>query len=334
MKTKSFKLKEVDDKDMLFSRVKRGKGFSYLNESKKTIRDKKAVDYFKSLGIPPMWEEVHICKHKDGHIQAIGRDKKGRKQYIYHPEYEKNRQAEKFLKMYDFASFLPDIRKRAYQDIKIKEWHKEKVLALLLLVLDEYGVRVGNKQYLKSNQTVGLTTLRRKHMTVEGKDLVFQYKGKSSQEREVHIDDPFLIPFIKECAGLPGYEIFRYQDDAGKYHDIDSDDVNEYITTYMGSSFSSKDFRTWSASRLAIDLYPDAIDIQKTDKRKKFANILIGLVASELGNTPTVCREYYVHPNIFKEAIDQRIPHPNPFKDPKYTYELSASEQLAVKLIH
>lgn len=217
--------------------------------------------------------------------------------------------------------------------MKRKGWPKEKLVAMVVLILDEYGIRIGNKQYRNRNETYGLTTLRRKHLTIEENQIVFSFKGKSKQMREVHIDDDELIPFIKKVADLPGHEIFRYRDDDGSFHDVDSEDVNAYITENMGENFSSKYFRTWAANRLAIDFYPEALCNQKNGSRKKFSNIVIKMVAEELGNTPTVCRDYYVHPAIFHKVDKKAIPQPNPFKDTKADYGLSASEKLAKKII-
>lgn len=326
-------IKEIDDSALCISRRKYGKGYGYRDENGKTIKDKKTLKRLKALVIPPMWNDVMICRFDDGHIQAVGRDAKGRKQYIYHSAYEKQQQEEKFRKMLDFANALPDMRKKAYKDLKINTWNRDKILGLMLLVLDEYGIRIGNKQYLNSNETYGLTTLRRKHMEIDGDELIFQFKGKSKQVREVHIDDAQLIPFIKESAALPGYEIFRYKDAHGNFQDVDSDEVNEYIAKNMGKDFSSKDFRTWAGSRLAIEFYPAALERQKKFQRKKFSNILIKMVAFELGNTPAVCKNYYVHPVIFNEIDQQTLPHPNPYKEPRSSYKLSASEQLAWSVI-
>ena len=221
------KVREVDDSALGITRRKFGRGYAYYDEDGSKIRDKKVLRRLRKLVIPPMWTDVLICRFDDGHIQAIGRDLKGRKQYIYHSVYEKSKQEEKFRKMLNFAGQLPKIRKKAYKDLKIKEWRKKKLLALIILILDEYGIRIGNKQYLNRNQTYGLTTLRRKHLSIEDDELIFSFKGKSNKEREVHIDDVDLVPFIKKSADLPGYEIFRYRNKDGSFQDVDSDDVNE-----------------------------------------------------------------------------------------------------------
>ncbi len=327
------KVREIDDSAMSISRKKSGKGYRFYDENGTLISDTKTLKRLKELVIPPMWNDVFICRFSDGHIQAIGRDAKGRKQYIYHSVYEKMRQEEKFRKMLDFSERLPHIRRMAHKNLREKGWVKDKLVSLIILILDEYGIRIGNKEYRKQNDSYGLTTLRRKHLNIENEDLVLSFKGKSGQEQEVHIDDSELIPFITEVADLPGYEIFRYVDDKGTYHAVDSDEVNAYITKHMGDGFSSKDFRTWTANRLAVEFYPLALTDQKNGSRKKFSNIVIKMVSSELGNTPTVCRDYYVHPAIFNTIDKKSLPNPNPFRKTRSKYKLSASEQLAREVI-
>lgn len=326
------KIRTIDDSALCISRRKYGKGYQYFDEHNKKITNQKTLKRLKELVIPPMWKEVMICRFDDGHIQAIGRDLKGRKQYIYHSAFEKLKQEEKFNRMVDFAEKLPEIRKQAHHDLHQKGWKKAKVLALMMLILDEYGIRIGNKQYQKRNNTFGLTTLRRKHFSVEEEELVFSFIGKSGKEREVHIDDEELIPFIRKSAEMPGYEIFRYKDDNNQFCTIDSEEVNEYIHHYIGNDFSSKDFRTWTASRLAVEFYPIALE-ESEGSRKKFSNIVIKMVADELGNTPTVCRNYYVHPKLFNTIDQKAIPTPNPFKDSENENGLSKEEKLALEII-
>ncbi|MEO9891036.1 DNA topoisomerase IB [Aurantibacter sp.] len=327
------KIQEVDDSAMAITRRKYGRGFAYYYENGKKIKNKEVLKRLRKLVIPPMWTNVLICRFDDGHVQAVGRDLKGRKQYIYHSVYGKVRQEEKFKRMLDFVDKLPKIRKKARKDLNSNVWNKKKVLALIIMILDEYGIRIGNKQYRNRNETFGLSTLRRKHLSIEKEELVFTFKGKSNKIREVHIDDDELIPFIKKAADMPGYEIFRYRNDHGTYQDVDSDDVNNYISKYMAPEFSSKDFRTWAGSRLAIEFYPKALTNQKKKSRRKFSNIVIKMVAEELGNTPTVCRNYYVHPAIFDVIDKKNVPHPNPFKDSKNEFGLTSDEKLAQKII-
>ncbi|WP_252734402.1 DNA topoisomerase IB [Arenibacter algicola] len=327
------KVREIDDTAMCISRIRRGKGYCFYNENGERITDKKTLTRLRKLVIPPMWNEVYACRFDDGHIQATGRDLKGRKQYIYHSIYEKKRQEEKFRKMLDFSKVLPKIRKQAHRDLNIKEWGKSKLLALIVLILDEYGIRIGNKEYKKQNDSYGLTTLRRKHLSIDDDELVLSFKGKSNQEQQVYIDNEELIPFITKAASLPGYEIFRYKDRHGVFHDVDSEDVNCYIADYMGPGYTSKDFRTWAANRLAVEFYPIAMLDNKIGGRKKFSNIIIKMVASELGNTPSVCRNYYVHPAIFNAIDEKSLPNPNPYRKSKNKYGLTPSEKLARKVI-
>jgi DNA topoisomerase I len=326
-------IEHVDETSLCIQRKKRGRGFMFFDQKGNKIKDKKQLSRLRKLVIPPMWKEVMICNFEDGHIQAIGRDAKGRKQYIYHDSWERKRQEEKFARMLQFGAKLPKLRKKAHQDLQQTTWTKNKVLALMVEILDESGIRIGNEQYVKSNQTYGLSTLRRKHLQLQDGILTFQFKGKSQKEREVSISDKFLIKHIKQVAELPGYELFRYKGEDGKMCDIDSHDVNEYIAHVIGEQFSSKDFRTWVGSRLAIALFPEAIQVKKAEKRKKLDNILIRMVADELGNTPTVCRGYYVHPMILQKMEANEIPLKNPYKPSNSPFGMDPSEKLLIKLL-
>ena len=326
-------IKQVDDEAMSIHKLKKGKGFQYFDEEGIKITDKKLLSRFRKLIIPPMWSDVFICKWEDGHIQAIGRDAKGRKQYIYHSIFEKRKQEEKFAKMKEFGLALRKFRSKLVKDIKQKEWSKDKIIALIIMFLDETGIRIGNKHYANENGTYGLTTLRRKHMTIEGNLLIFEYKGKSNKQRHVEIDDLELAKLVKKAAELPGYDIFRYKDNNGAFHSVDSDEVNGYIHKYMGQNFSSKDFRTWVASRLTVELYPFAKEVLEKRSKKKFSNTVIRMVAEELGNTPSVCRSYYVHPNILQKIETQSLPSKT-YKDLGiFQTGLTASEKEVMKHI-
>lgn len=335
MKKSKLKLEiqHVDDTAMSIHKRKSGKGYQYFDEYGNKITDKKLLNRFKKLIIPPMWNDVYICKWNDGHIQAIGRDAKGRKQYIYHSEFERAKQEEKFAKMKDFGKSLEKFRQQVLSDIGIKEWNRDKVVALLVLLLDETGIRIGNKQYANQNGTYGLTTLRRKHMVLEGNQIIFEYKGKSNKARHVEIDDEHLTKLIKKSAQLPGYEIFRYKDENGNFNTIDSDDVNEYIHNHMGKQFTSKDFRTWVASRLAVEMYPFAIEAIAEKPKSKFTNTLIRMVADELGNTPNVCRSYYVHPNILQKITLKKLPNKYYEDEGALAWKLTPSEKEVMKHI-
>lgn len=333
VKNKKVQLKHVDDSSMNIYRKRYGNGYRYYNQDDQLIKDKSLLKRLRTLIIPPMWSDVQVCRWNDGHIQAIGRDLKGRKQYIYHSEWERLRQEEKFAKMIDFGNALPTMRKQVLSDIQNKIWNKEKVLALMILILDDTGIRIGNQQYAERNGTYGLTTLRRKHMDIEDDVLSFEYKGKSNKTRNVEIEDEDLIKMIKRSAELPGYEIFRYRIGASEWENVDSDDVNTYIRKYMGDDYSSKDFRTWVASRLAMEMYPQALNVKSQAPRKKFSNILLRLVADELGNTPTVCKSYYVHPLIMQKIEKQKLPICETGDYSLFESKLSHSERMVLDVI-
>jgi DNA topoisomerase I len=318
---------------LCFKRIKKGRGFAYLDENGKKIEDSHNLNRIKNLVIPPMWTDVSICKFDDGHIQATGRDLKGRKQYIYHSEWEKIRQEEKFKRLSAFGKALPKLRKRVQKDLRMRSWSKRKVLALMVAILDETGIRIGNKQYEKENQTYGLTTLRRKHLVVDGGVLSLSYKGKSNIEREVTIEDSAIVRHIKRVAELPGYELFKYVDSNGQVTRVDSHDVQEYIQENMGKDFTCKDFRTWVGSRLAIEYFPDAVREKQNSPRKKLETILICMVAGELGNTPSICKGYYIHPLILDKLDVGELPLKNPFRHSKSTYSLDKSEKLLLNLL-
>ncbi len=322
----------ADQEGLCIRRKRRGKGFQYLDEMGNTITDSEEVTRIRQLVIPPMWTMVRICKCPKGHIQATGRDAKGRKQYIYHSAWERKRQEEKFARLAEFGSQLNKLRKKAQRDLRQAGWPKAKVLALMVEILDETGIRIGNRCYSKSNQSYGLSTLRRKHVRVDGADFVLSFKGKSHQQRTVTIEDQELITYIKQVAELPGHELFRFRDQKGRRRIIDSGDVNHYIAAGMGGPFTSKDFRTWVGSRLAIEYWPEAHRQTQLNPRKKLDATLVRMVADQLGNTPSVCRTYYVHPEILKRIENKEMPD-NPHKDSKGHAGLSASEKLLMALI-
>ncbi|MCL6261040.1 DNA topoisomerase IB [Aquiflexum sp. TKW24L] len=322
-----------EEDSLRLKRVKKGRGFAYLDENGQKIGDKHKLNRISRLVIPPMWTDISISRFDDGHIQATGRDLKGRKQYIYHTEWEKIRQEEKFERMAQFGKALPKLRKRVQKDLKSRGWSKQKVLALMVAILDETGIRIGNKQYEQENQTYGLTTLRRRHLNVEGQALTFSYKGKSNKEREVTIEDSSLVRHIKRVAELPGYQLFKYVDADGQVNQVDSQDVQEYIKRNMGEEFSCKDFRTWVGSRLTIELYPEAVEHKVQFPRKKLESLLVCMVADELGNTPSVCRGYYIHPLILTKVDVGELPLKNPFRASKSPNALDKSEKLLLKLL-
>ena len=326
-------IKQVDDAKFEINRIKSGRGFRYLDKNGSVIKGQKQLKRLKQLVIPPMWTDVLISQWEDGHVQATGRDAKDRKQYIYHSEWEKQRQQEKFDKMLSFAKQLPSIREQCEAHLSLDGWPKEKVLALVVSVLDSTGIRIGNQRYTNENESYGLTTLRRKHMSEAGDKLLFEYKGKSHQQRTVSIDDDELVAYIQQVAEQPGYEIFRYQESANHWISIDSEDVNQYIHEIAGDEFYSKDFRTWVATRLAVEKYPDAVKEKELSPRKKMTNILLRAVADEIGNTPAVCKDYYVHPSIMQLIDSKSLPVLKETKADKNNVGISAAEKIVLKVL-
>ncbi|MCV2884983.1 DNA topoisomerase IB [Aestuariibacter sp. AA17] len=288
----------VDDKSLTIARRKYGRGFQYFWLSGEKISCKTSLTRIKKLAIPPMWQDVRICELDNGHIQALGNDLKQRRQYIYHQLWEAKRQQAKFEKLITFAQSLPAMREICQRFTGDKTWSKNKVLAIMVMILDETGIRIGNAQYCQQNQTYGLSTLRRKHLNDHANTLTLEFKGKSNQQRQVEIDDEQLSHYVRQCADLPGYPLFRYKDEQGRWQDIDSEDVNAFIKAHMGEAFSCKDFRTWAGTRMACECYADALAEHALSPRKKFINIIIRRVAEQLGNTSTICKKYYIHPAL------------------------------------
>lgn len=286
------------DAHMGYCRKRMGKGFVYLDENKNRIKDKAIVDRIKSLKIPPMWNEVRVSTKGNTHLQATGKDQRGRKQYLYHPAWMAYRNQCKFRRITEFGRALPTIRKRSLADMQLKGWSKQKVLGLVVQVLNEVFIRIGNVYYKEQNETYGLTTLRRKHLKVEGSSMSFQYKAKSGKYRSIDIKNLRLRRLIKQCSELPGHEIFRYLDEDKKWCSIDSHDVNEYLKAISGEQLSSKDFRTWGGSVTALEKYEEAKEQALATNKKSVVPTLIKMVARKLGNTVAICRDYYVHPAI------------------------------------
>ncbi len=329
------KLVYVSDDTPGYTRLKKGKKFVYCENCGDIITDPVILNRLNEIVIPPMWEDVWICPRADGHLLVTGRDGKRRKQYIYHPLYVEWQQTQKFLKMQDFAEKLPLLRQVTDAHLKNKKWDKNKVMALIVSVLDETGIRIGNQYYADRNSTYGLTTLRRKHLDVEKKALTFEYKAKSNKYRKVRVDNKQLVRLINKCAALPGYELFRYKE-GGKYHVVDSSDVNAYIKSIAGEAFSAKDFRTWHGTALAVELYPQARATVAENSRKKLEPTLVKMVSKKLGNTVSVCRQYYIHPFVADAVKQKNIPALSSVKKQEreiFSNYLEDAEIIAYRLI-
>ncbi len=303
-------LRYVNDKSAGWFRQKVRSMFSYYNTKGEKITDEEKLARIKSLVIPPAWEKVWISPRKNGHIQATGIDEKGRKQYIYHPDWIKIGQEKKFSKMIDFGLSLPLIRQKISHDLKEPKLDREKIIATIIWLLEHTFIRIGNEEYSKENNSFGLTTLRNKHVTVNSQDVVFQFRGKSGVHNTLEVTNPTIVRTIKKCVELPGYELFQYIDEDNNRHTIDSSDVNEFLKDITKNNFTAKDFRTWGGSNLsANNFYKLGNSPDKTTLKKNITET-VKKVSEHLNNTVAVCRSYYIHPTVFKTyQSDVLVPH-------------------------
>jgi DNA topoisomerase I len=299
-------LRYVNDESPGFKRKRAGKAFSYLDQQGKVIRDPETLRRIKSLAIPPAWTQVWICPDPNGHIQATGRDARGRKQYRYHARWALVRDAAKYERMAAFGAALPAIRQRVDQDLRQREVPRTKVLAAVIKLLEETSIRVGNEEYAKQNRSFGLTTMRDRHAKFEdhGKTLRFEFKGKSGVKHTVKLSDRRLARVVKQCQDIPGQELFQYLDDDGQRHAIESSDVNQYLREISGGDFTAKDFRTWNGTVLALRYLRICEKPSSATLGKRQVSSAIKNVAAELGNTPAVCRKAYVHPVVLNAYMD------------------------------
>jgi DNA topoisomerase-1 len=297
-------LRYVSDQRPGIRRLKRGEEFRYEAPSGEEITDAKELARIKALAIPPAWTDVWICPYPNGHILATGRDARGRKQYRYHPKWREVRDETKYERMLIFGRALPKIRAQVEQDIQLPGLPKRKVLAAIVRLMESTLVRVGNAEYAKENNSYGLTTLRNKHVSVEGWKVKLDFKGKHGIRRRIELTDRRLASIVKKCRDLPGYELFEYVDEGGEVHDIGSGDVNDYLREIAGEEITAKDFRTWAGTNLAILALQEFERVDSQAKRKKHVMRAIERVAEELGNTPAICRKCYIHPAVFEAYLD------------------------------
>ena len=288
------------------SRERKGKGFIYLQGGKE-VKDETTLARIKSLVIPPAWEHVWICKDVSGHLQATGTDVRGRKQYRYHPAWSALRSQTKFVHLHDFGKALPAIRGRVAKDLALAGMPQEKVLALVVSIMQETGIRIGNAAYEKIYGSFGLSTLRNKHVTIDGSEVRFAFKGKKGVEQDLKLKSRRLAKLLQQCREIPGKELFQFYDGKGGHHVIDSGMVNGYIAEVAGGHFTAKDFRTWAGTLRALLSLKDA-PLPETEKDKK-ATVIAALdaVSEHLGNTRTVCKKYYVHPRVVTLFEDGKL---------------------------
>jgi len=289
----------VSDEEPGIRRKRAGKGFTYVGPDGKKVEDKATLARIKSLAIPPAYTDVWICPKANGHIQATGRDAKGRKQYRYHPAFREVRESTKYEHMIEFAKGLPAIRRTIDEHMSLKGLPREKVLATVVHLLENTLIRVGNSDYAKQNKSYGLTTLRDPHVKVEGTELRFQFKGKSGKTWRLSVKDRRIARIVKACQDLPGQDLFQYLDENGQQQSVTSADVNAYLKEITGRDITAKDFRTWAGTVLAALALAEFEEFDSESKAKKNIRAAIERVSSRLGNTPTICRKCYVHPEVF-----------------------------------
>lgn len=302
-------LRYVSDASPGIQRKRAGKGFSYVDLNGKPIRDRDKLQRLKGLGIPPAYTDVWICPNSNGHLQATGRDAKGRKQYRYHPRWREVRDETKYTRMLAFGEALPLIRERTQRDLGLSGLPREKVLATVVRLLETTLIRVGNEEYAKENRSFGLTTMRDRHVDISGSTIQFQFRGKSGKQHTVDLQDRRLAKVVKRCQDVPGYELFQYLDEKGQRQTIDSDDVNEYLREIAGQDFTAKDFRTWAGTVFATLALQEFEAFDSQAQAKKNVVRAIETVAERLGNTPSICRKCYVHPEVINAYLDGSLIH-------------------------
>ena len=300
-------LRYSSDADKGIRRQRRGRGFTYLDADGRTIRDRVTLERVRSLAIPPAWTDVWICRWPNGHIQATGRDARGRKQHRYHARWREARDESKFGRMVAFGEALPAIRERTEADLARPGLPREKVLATVVRLLELTLIRVGNDEYARLNRSFGLTTLRDRHARIDGSRVRFRFRGKSGLQHEVGITDRRLARVVKRCQELPGQELFQYVDDDGVVRDVASDDVNAYLREISGGDFTAKDFRTWAGTVLAYRALRALEPASSTTDAKRKVVAAMRETAGRLGNTPTVARQSYVHPAVVSAYMDGAV---------------------------
>ena len=297
----------VTDSQLGIRRRRAGRGFQYLELDGSLVTQRERLNRIRSLAIPPAWTDVWICSSARGHLQATGRDAKGRKQYRYHPRWREVRDETKYARMIDFGLALPRLRRRVERDLALPGLPQEKVVATVIRLLDSSYIRIGNTEYARENESFGLTTLRQDHVRVSGERVRFKFRGKAGKEHRITVTDRRLAAIVRRCQELPGQELFCYLDEAGEPRRVESADVNSYLRAVTGADFTAKDFRTWAGTVLAANALA-RLGAYRTDAeaRKNLVDA-VRSVAERLGNTQAVCRKCYVHPAVIDGYLAGRV---------------------------
>lgn len=300
---KRSKLSYVTDTARGITRQRRGKNFIYKDDKGRVVKDAATLERIRHLAIPPAYRDVWICPKASGHLQAVGYDARGRKQYRYHEKWRELRDADKFEHILKFGEKLPALRRRVARDIKKKGLSLDKVMAAVVDLLEKTLIRVGNDEYARNNHSYGLTTLRSKHVHIHGAEIDFAFPGKSGKLWKLKISDRRLAKIMRHCDALPGYELFKYVDDKGAVHDVTSSHVNHYLQQVTGENFTAKDFRTWFGTVLAAVALLEFEKYDSAAQAKKNVMSAIEHVAKQLGNTRAICRKCYIHPEILESYL-------------------------------
>lgn len=298
----------VSDEAPGIRRLRAGRGFRYVDTGGHPVRDEATLARIRHLVIPPAWKDVWICSLPDGHLQATGRDARGRKQYRYHATWLARQEAEKFDRLLPFARALPGLREKVQEDLRSHGLSRRKVLASVVRLLESTLIRVGNEEYARANLSFGLTTLRHRHADVDGAEVRFFFNGKGGQEVEAGVRDRRLASVVRRCDELPGQHLFQYVDEEGARARVDSADVNAYIREATGGDFTAKDFRTWAATVIVAESLSGVAPPSSARERARRENAAIDRAARRLGNTRAVCRRSYVHPAILDLFADDGLP--------------------------
>ncbi len=328
-------LRYITDEKPGYMRQKRENEFTYYDTQGSRIKDKEVIARIDALAIPPAWKNVWICASENGYLQATGIDDRRRKQYIYHPEWVKASQENKFSRLVDFGLALSTIRSKIHYDLHQKNLDKKRILATVVWLLEKTFIRIGNEEYAKDNESFGLTTLRNRHAKVRGDQISFKFIGKSGVENVIEVSNPTVAKTIKKCIELPGYELFQFIDDSGERQVIDSGDVNEFLKEVTKDDFSAKDFRTWGATNLsARNLYRLGGSEDEKTIKENIKNT-VKEVAAHLNNTVSVCRSYYIHPTVIKSyAKKTLVPHFAGFERTRKSIKgLSWNESALIRLL-
>jgi DNA topoisomerase IB len=317
-------LRYVVDTDTGYTRRAFGDWFEYYDEQGREIADDATIERIDALAIPPAYTDVWICPDPRGHLQATGRDARGRKQYRYHADWRVTRDVDKFSRLVAFGERLPRLRRRLARDLALPGLPRDKVLALVVSVLAETLIRVGNHEYARQNNSFGLTTLRNRHVRFPGGAAIFEFRGKSGKDHVVECEDARLARLLRRCQQLPGQKLFQYLDEAGTPRPIGSGDVNDYLRAACGEDFTAKDFRTWGGTLAAIkELVRNPAPAEASERTlAMLQNAAVKEVARQLGNTPAVCRASYIHPAVFEGWRDGRLQRAIPESDLPYPRKL------------